>query len=135
MKQNTLAVSLVHELCNICARKMPASIVMNTKLTPGHAKRVEEMHGKAVGFSSEPCQECKDLQAEGFILIECDEQATTDRANPFRTGRIFAIKHEAAARMFKDFDMSKGAAFIDYKLIEALGINDLLKEQEGGLNE
>ena len=128
MRDNVLSTALVHELCPVCAKKMQDSIVMNTMLTRYHAAQVEKLHGKATGFSSEPCQDCQDLKAQGFVLIGVDDSKTTDRANPWRTGHLWVITWEAARRIFGGYDLSKGAAYLPIDLAEHLG----LISQEGG---
>jgi hypothetical protein len=75
---------------------------------------------QAVDISYKPCDECKKLMTMGYLLIGVDETKTTDNKNPYRTGQIWVIKHEAAARIFDD--ISKGAAFISMEAAERIGL-------------
>jgi hypothetical protein len=120
--KNILGVALVKEACPICGKEQDGPIIMNTRLTENLAKQVEDLHGKVIGYSKEPCTECQDLMSKGFLLIECDESKTEDRKNPWRTGRQWVVTHEAANRMFKGVDLSKGIAFIPIEVSEAIGL-------------
>ena len=123
MKEDTLGVALVHELCKICAKEMNEQIVMNQRLTEKNAKDIKSMHKKAIGYSEEPCDECKELMTKGFILIEYDKTLTTEKNNPYRTGNVWGITFEAAERIGIDKDsMDIGYSLIDIETAENLGL-------------
>lgn len=124
MKEDTLGVALVHELCKICGGKVNEQIVMNQKLTEKNAAEIKSMHNKAIGYSEEPCEECKELMTKGYILIEYDEALTEDKSNPYRTGNIWVITFDAAKRMNMDKDtFENGYALIDKEITEKLGLH------------
>ncbi len=98
-------------------------IVMNTRLAPQIAARVEEMNGKVIDM--DPCNKCKALMQQGVILITIDsEKSGTDwhkppneawddrrgvwapdpnwMPNPYRTGGWFVVKDDAIRRMMPD---------------------------------
>ena len=53
-----------------------------------------------------PCQKCQDTMEQGLMLIEVRD-GETDTENPYRTGKIAAIKLEAARELFTGFDLDK----------------------------
>ena len=53
MSEYNLTTAIVHELCPICGRPMNESIVMNRRLTKKPSKKIEELNGKAIGFSKD----------------------------------------------------------------------------------
>ena len=99
-KENVIGVALVKRACPLCGSLHDAEIVMNTRLTTGQAKNVEDLHGKTVGYLDKPCDECIKHSELGVILIQVDESKTEDHRNPWRTGLITVIKQEAAERIF-----------------------------------
>lgn len=105
--------------CPLCAKPIDGDIIMNTRLTKSMAEKVEELDGQVIGISNEPCDECKDLMSKGFLLIAIDPEKTDDLSNPWRTGRQWFIKNEAAERMFGD--ISKGAGFIPEDIAKEMG--------------
>lgn len=120
MKEHTLGVALVKEACQLCGKTEDGPIILNTHLTEKNAKEVEEMNGKVIGYMKGPCKECKELMKQGFLLIGYIEEKTDDKTNPYRSGNQWVIKREAAEEMFAD--CSKGAAFIDMKAAEQIGL-------------
>jgi hypothetical protein len=69
------------------------------------------------------CDECKKMMAIGVVLVEVRDG--TDKANPYRVGRIHCIKREAAERM----GITGNAAFIEESVAREIG---LPIPQEGG---
>ena len=126
-KKNKLGVALVKELCSICTKEMNGPIIINTKLTESMAKKVEDMHGKTIGWSKELCPECKDIKEKGFILIGAVEKKTTDVTNPYRSGNIWCVKQEVADKLFAPHPAPpSGVAFIDVTVaaqMELPGVN------------
>jgi hypothetical protein len=58
--------------------------------------------------------------SKGFLLIEC--RNGSDRENPFRTGRIWVIKTEAAEAL--GMDVSRGACFLEEDAAIKLGLKE-----------
>ena len=111
--ENIVGIALTKELCMICTKEMEGGIVMNTRLTPTNAKRVEALHGEVVGWSKELCDECIDMKSKGFVLIGAVEAKTEDVTNPYRSGNIWVVKQEVADRLFEGNPPKSGIAFID----------------------
>lgn len=120
MSDNKLGVALVKEACPLCGKTEDGPIIMNTRLTNKMARKVEELHGQVIGYMDKPCKECQEYMSKGFLLIGVIDEKTEDKTNPYRSGNIWVIKHEAAEKMFND--TSKGAAFIDVKAAEQIGL-------------
>ena len=124
MKEDTLGVALVHELCKICGTEVNEQIIMNQRLTEKNAKDIKSMHKQAIGYAQEPCDECKELMTKGYILIEYDEALTEDKSNPYRTGNIWVITFDAAKRMNMDKDtFENGYALIDKDITNKIGLH------------
>lgn len=123
-KEKKLGVALVHELCRICGKPTNEHIIMNQRLTKKNAKDIESLHKKAIGYSEEPCDECKEYMTKGYILIGYDEALTKDKSNPYRTGNIWVITFEAAKRlnMHKD-TFENGYALIDIDTAKKIGLH------------
>ena len=124
MKEDILGVAIVHELCRICAKEMNEQIVMNQKLTEKNAAEIKSMHNKAIGYSEEPCDECKELMTKGFILIGYDSKLTTEKNDPCRTGNIWVITFDAADRIGIDEDtIAIGYSMIAIEDAQNLGLS------------
>ena len=122
MDKKTFGVALVKEACPLCGALQDGPIVMNTRLTEGYAKKVEDLNGKVIGYSDKPCETCADLMTKGFLLIGVDEEKSQgDMENPYRSGHQWVITNEAAERMFDEQARTKGAAYIDIKMASQLG--------------
>ena len=123
MKEDILGVALVHELCIVCGKEMNEQIVMNQRLTKKNAKDIKSMHNKAIGFSEEPCDECKELMTKGFIFIGYDSKLTTDMTSPYRTSNIWVITFDGAERIGIGKDtMDIGYSLIDIEDARNLGL-------------
>lgn len=124
--KKTLGVALVKELCPVCAKEMDGPIIMNTRLTTSMAKKVEDMNGKAIGWSKEPCESCKEMKSKGFILIGAVEAKTNDVTNPYRSGNLWVVKQEVADRLFAPHPAPKsGVAFIDVTVAAQMELPDV----------
>lgn len=139
---NNLGVALTK--CFFC--QGDADILLNTRLTPGHAKAVDAMHGKIV--SMEPCQKCTEYMKMGIIVITIDVAKSDpnwdkpspimskDRygrmvehrgiPNPYRSGGWWVIKDEAVQRMTPEhvYEWAKAHRFmfIEHEAAEKLGL-------------
>ena len=75
MRENPLGVALIK--CFFCGKDK--GIVMNTRLHPAMACRVEEINGKAI--DKEPCEECKELMKQGIMFCSVRDGESGD--NPY----------------------------------------------------
>lgn len=95
MNEPRIGVALMK--CFLCLED--GDIIMNTKLTEHHAKKVEELNGKASPHA-EPCNKCKELMKQGVIIITYDPEKSGPEVGDFwRTGGWFVLKDEAVERM------------------------------------
>ncbi|TXG80324.1 MAG: hypothetical protein E6R13_08330 [Spirochaetes bacterium] len=117
-----LGVALAKELCPVCTKQMDGPILMNTRLTPGEADKVEKFHGQLIGWSKELCPECKEMKEKGFILIGAVEKKTTDVTNPYRSGNIWVVAHSVATNLFGENPPKSGIAFIDVTVAHQMGL-------------
>lgn len=123
-EKDTIGTALVHENCPICAKKINEHIMMNSRLTEKNAEEIKSLHNKSVGYSEEPCDECKEYKKQGFIFIEVDKSKTEDISNPYRTGNMWVINKESAERIITNKDIiNAGASFIDIVVAKQLGLN------------
>ncbi len=75
-----------------------------TVVLPGRLRGDEQAPRRAV-WTREPCPACKVLMEQGVMLISVDEKRTTDRDNPFRTGKIAVIRDSGIARMITNAEL------------------------------
>ena len=115
----TFATSLCKLICPVCREATEDVIIMNSTLTKKYAQEVKEAHGKAIGYTEEPCDSCKKLMEEGVIIIAIDKDCTTDMSNPYRTGEMLAVKREA----FKK-DFPHKVIYMDQKELIEFGLLD-----------
>jgi hypothetical protein len=126
MGEDKFAVALTKEACPICAKTVDGPIVMNTRLTPGEARKVKELQGQVLNWMKEPCDDCKEMMTKGFVLIGAVEKKTTDVTNPYRSGNIWVVKQEVAIQLFGEKPPASGVAFIDVNVAEQIklpGVN------------
>jgi len=99
----------LNEACPICA------LTANGKIE------------KNIIWSSEPCDKCKDLMKQGFVLIGAVEKKTTDVTNPYRSGNVWVVEQEVANTLFAPHPAPpSGVAFIDVTVAEQMklpGVN------------
>ena len=124
MKEDILGVALVKEACPLCGALTDGPIIMNTILTEHRAKEVRDLHGKTIGYSNEPCNECKEIMSQAFLIIGVVESKTDDEKNPYRSGNKWGIKKESAIRMFGEENCKRGACFMDVHVAAHLGLPD-----------
>lgn len=91
---NNFSVALCKEACPACGALVDGPIVMNRTLTAKEAERVDNLHGKCIGFSNHLCDKCKEYCSQGLLLIEIDSEKS-EKNNPYRTGKIYVIKSES----------------------------------------
>lgn len=129
MNNKTLKVALVKEACRICAKLIDGPIILNTRLTEAEAKKVEDLHGKTIGFAPEPCTECKEFMKQGIIIVTIDESKSDDKDNPYRTGGFFVVIDEAIKRLPMEPELlenilKKRVCFMEHAVALRLGLFD-----------
>lgn len=73
MSENKRDIALVHEICPICGKPMNEQILMNTVFSKKYAKEIENVHGKAIGYSKTACEDCSKYKDEAVMCIAIDE--------------------------------------------------------------
>ena len=91
MSDKTFNPVMANLICPVCAKQMPV-ILINQKLTKKAAAEMDKVSGQNIGFTEEPCDECKELMDQGDIIIGVDMEKTTDMHNPYRSGHFAVIK-------------------------------------------
>lgn len=129
--ENTLGVALTKEACPPCVAVQDGAIVMNTWLTPGEAKKVEDLNGKCIGYMDKPCESCQGIMNLGILLIGIVEAKTTDYKNPYRSGNKWGVTEEYATRLFGDDPdqlahvLKSRAAFLPVEVAAKLGFPEV----------
>mgnify|MGYP005750917859 CR=1 FL=1 len=131
------SAAIVHQACPACHKpvKSKDAIVINSKLTTHHAKKVEQMHDKCVGISKTLCDECleelekahKQFPDKSYIKligIKNEDNAKTVK-NPYLTGKYILMEENALKRMFGshpavDFAIENRWMYVDSKIVEDL---------------
>lgn len=114
--------------CPGCTTEIPGDVVINTRLTKGAAKKVEEMNGQVTGWSDKFCDECQGYADQGIILVTIDESKTDDPKNPWRTGGFFVVTEDYIKRLMEDTKvllertLEKRMTYIEHELAEQLGL-------------
>jgi hypothetical protein len=98
----------------------------NEIILPGKLNGDAEALRKAV-WNKIPCDKCEEYMRQGIIFIGVDERLTTDRSNPYRTGKFAVIKDEAVKRIIADKKLvdnilRQRVAFAPNELWDLLGI-------------
>ena len=70
------------------------------------------------------CDECKGIMKEGVFLIECDQDKSDDSNDPYRTGRVAALREDAFARMAgsEHPGLKSRVVYVEIGVFEKLGI-------------
>jgi len=152
MSRNKLDQSFGVALTNCWFCGEGASVIMNTRLTPAMAQKVESMNNKMI--FGEGCSKCEKAMEDGAILlIVYDETKTPDSAftykpedgifpNPYRTGELIGVSVgfiERHIQISKDegFDDMAGYwsqtlrhkwGFIPKFFCDAIGLTDAFKK-------
>ncbi len=96
--ENKFEVALTKELCPLCIKELDGPLIMNKRLTKNDAKEVKNLHKQVIGFSDEPCKECKSHLELGFMIIGFDEDQSDLKNLPwgfYRTGKIVVVKKDS----------------------------------------
>jgi hypothetical protein len=120
--EDQLGIALVKEACRLCGGEVNDAIIMNRKLSKKNAKKVEELHGKVIGYAKEPCKDCKEAMTKGLLMIGVIEEKTEDEDNPWRSGHQWVIKKEKAEELFGENVAVQGAVFVDIKAAKQMGL-------------
>lgn len=117
------ATSLVGYACPICGQEADSAIIMNSILKEKHAKEVESLRGKCVGWADKACDKCKQYDGVWFIGID-PEKSDKDY---YRTGHVVCVKKEASLiENAKDFiiTLEDGTqfCFIEYEAGKEIGL-------------
>jgi len=86
--------------CPICGKEFGIAMFGSGLRDKKTRKEVEAPH--KIAMPGQYCDDCKKILNQGGVFfIECkDEDANNRVENPYRTGRITALKKEAAERIF-----------------------------------
>lgn len=121
------AIALVKRACPICGTLEDAEIIMAKSLVKNHSK-VEDLHGKCVGFLDHACTHCAEHKDEVVYAVSIDIQKSEPN-NPWRTGTIVGIRRDAPfVSAYEKFiiTLKDGAklVYIDHEAGKQLGIWD-----------
>lgn len=105
------------EVCHICGKDMGV-ILFGASYKDRNGKPAEAPHKICSGHI---CDDCKKIIDDGGIFF-IEVQDGESGSNPFRTGRIMAVKEEVVAEMFKEYGKVN---FMEHSLWEQvfIGIN------------
>jgi len=97
----------------------------NELILAGKMKGDVEAPRRAV-WSKEPCDQCKGFMKKGIICISVDEEKTTDKENPYRTGCFAVVKQAVIERAIQpqelvDDVLKKRVCFIPDDAWDKLG--------------
>ena len=124
VKEDCFSVAI--PVCYFCGREKN-ELIMNKILTPNHAKKVKEAHGKVVDM--EPCDECKKMMEQGVMLIQCK-----DGNQDYRTGVIIGVKDEAIPKIFPpeyaESALKMRAMFIEQTAWRNIGLPEGTEDEE-----
>lgn len=129
MSNDKLGVALVKELCPICCKEMNGPIIINKILTKPQKEKVDDMHGKVIGFADHCCEECAEYKDRAVFFVSIDESKSDNNSleGLYRTGKISGIKKDSdIVKQFKDYiiTIKDGAQiiFIDENAGKKLGV-------------
>jgi len=128
MTKENLGIALTKEACPLCGALQDGSIVINTQLTKSEAEKVEQLHGKTVGYSKAPCEECQNIMNQEILLIGVVEAKTDDTKNPYRSGNKWGVTEDFIKKAF-DPEMAeqvleKRASSISVEAASQMGFPD-----------
>lgn len=104
------------------------------------AKKSPERFMREGMLDTTPCQKCQGFMEQGIILIGVDEKKTTDRKNPWRTGRFSVIREEAVRRIFSPPELvedvcKRRVCYMPDEVFVALGIPETMEENADAKTE
>ncbi len=93
------APTLLH--CPVCLESSGIALPgTKVRKMAAEAKKSPEAFMREGLMDNKPCTKCQGYMQQGIILIGVDEEKTTDKSNPWRTGRFTVIKEDAIRRIF-----------------------------------
>lgn len=124
-KEIPFETALVHELCPCCHKKMNEQIILPKLLTEKVCNEIKEMHGKAIDFADEPCDECKKLIPEYLHIKAIDpEKSGQTIAEVYHTGLNIWLKREVIKDIISDYENYEinkmGFMFMEDELLRQL---------------
>lgn len=117
MSNSSISAAIVHEICPICGKPMNESILMNSKIGPKYAKQVEEINGKAIGYSKDACEECLKYKDDAVFCIAIDE-AKSKSNNLYRTGQLVGVRKDFQLFIDKPEFILKTENGVSYYFVE-----------------
>lgn len=117
MSENKIGVALVHEICPICGKPINEQILMNKILSKKYAKEIENLHGKAIGYSRTACEDCSKYKDEAVMCIAIDE-TKSEPNNLYRTGQIVGIRKDFQLFIDKSEFIIKTENGVSYYFVE-----------------
>ncbi len=115
MEEN-LKIQFTSKCCTACAFKV-YNIPMLT-LETNNNQSLESSTDLEEEFF---CKGCRDLMAQGFLVICVDLEKTQIEKNPWRTGHQWVITEEQALRNVSKLDIESGFCFLDIKAAKKAG--------------
>ena len=109
MSENKIGFALVHEICPICGKPMNEQILMNSILSKKYAKEIENVHGKAIGYSKTACEDCSKYKDEAVNNLAYGRQKMTELGRTLMTDPKLILLDEPAAGL----NPSERKEFID----------------------
>lgn len=124
-KQVPFETALVHEICPCCHAKVNEQIILPKLLTEKVCNEIKEMHGKAISFADEPCEECKKLIPEYIHIKAIDpEKSGKTIEDVYYTGLNTWLKREAIEQIipdYKNYEIANlGFMFMEDELLRQL---------------
>lgn len=88
--------------CPICGKEFGLALFGSGLRDKKTRKEVEAP--RKIAMPDQICDSCKNVLDQGgvFFIEVKDGEAAKNSKNPYRTGRLIALKKEAAERMFKE---------------------------------
>lgn len=122
-----LEAAVVKRLCPVCCKAFDGELIMNNKLNVEEAKKIKELHGNIIGFSKDPCEECQKIIDEKNVMffIGIDENKTTDKGNPYRTGHVIGLdKNSEFCKSLPEEYHKHSYVYIDIKVMKEVKMID-----------
>lgn len=117
-EKKLLGVAIPKVICPICGREFDfPGIIMNKRLGPKRAEKIEEMHGKVMGVSDTVCPTCKEKTKDYLFAIGIKVNPETKEVT--KTGNIYKIprtehpaKNILSNEEYTKFEQEHGFIFI-----------------------
>jgi len=109
------------DTCYICGKEYGV-VLFGTSYKDKNGKTAEAPRTVCTGNICPDCQ--KIIDDGGVFIIETEDK--TDKKNPYRTGRLVAIKKESAERIFQEGSY-KSINYMEHSTFETI-FGNVLKE-------